>query len=102
LRATKFFNEKFTDENSKTWLSGHQSMEEVQQAVNSAKRAYDIRKKHADARRWLHKLSKGIMYYAVILDTLAQHHPEYVSLAWGAMKFIFVVSKNLAVLIRTI
>ncbi|KUJ14696.1 uncharacterized protein LY89DRAFT_671120 [Mollisia scopiformis] len=65
-------------------------MEEVQQAVLSAKRLYDTRSKHADAKRWLRKFSKGIMYYAVILDTLSQHHPEYVSLAWGAMKFIFI------------
>jgi len=25
------------------------------------------------------------------MDVLVQHHPEYVSLAWGAMKFIFGV-----------
>lgn len=23
---------------------------------------------------------------------LSQHHPEYVSLAWGTMKFLFIVS----------
>jgi hypothetical protein len=48
-----------------------------------------------DARRWLRKLSKGIMYYASILDVIAQHHPEYVSLVWGAMKFTLVVSSLL-------
>jgi hypothetical protein len=26
-----------------------------------------------------------------VLDTLAQHHPEYVALAWGALKFVFAV-----------
>jgi hypothetical protein len=34
------------------------------------------------------------MYYSVIMDTLSQHHPEYVSLAWGAIKFLFIVSKE--------
>lgn len=102
LRATKHFNEKFTDEESQTWLRGHESMEDVQQAVDTAKRKYDLRAKHTDARRWLRKLSKGIMYYAVILDTLAQHHPEYVSLAWGAMKFVFVVSITPIVSIQTV
>jgi len=32
------------------------------------------------------------MYYGNIFDVLAQHHPEYVALAWGAMKFLLVVS----------
>jgi hypothetical protein len=34
------------------------------------------------------------MYYANIFDVLAQHHPEYVALAWGAMKFLFVAILN--------
>ena len=32
------------------------------------------------------------MYYGQIMDMLAQHHPEYVSLGWGTFKFLFVVS----------
>jgi len=31
------------------------------------------------------------MYYAQIMDVMSQHHPEYVSLVWGLLKFIFVV-----------
>lgn len=31
---------------------------------------------------------------AAIFDTFAQHHPEYVSLAWGAMKFLFISVLN--------
>ena len=26
------------------------------------------------------------------MDVLVQHHPEYTALAWGAMKFVSVVS----------
>ena len=26
------------------------------------------------------------------MDVIVQHHPEYVALAWGAMKFLFKVS----------
>ncbi|EHK99429.1 hypothetical protein M7I_4727 [Glarea lozoyensis 74030] len=65
-------------------------MEDVLKTVNAGKRKYDMRTKHMDARRWLRKLSRGILYYASILDVIAQHHPEYVSLAWGAMKFTLV------------
>jgi hypothetical protein len=28
---------------------------------------------------------------------LSQHHPEYVSLAWGALKFLFIVSHSFVV-----
>lgn len=31
------------------------------------------------------------MYYGRVFDTLAQHHPEYVALAWGTIKLVFVV-----------
>src|SRR5437667_54664 len=33
----------------------------------------------------------NIITYVQVLDVLAQHHLEYVSLAWGALKFIFMV-----------
>ena len=32
-----------------------------------------------------------VQYYGNVMDVLVQHHPEYVSLAWGTMKFFFVV-----------
>jgi len=31
------------------------------------------------------------MFYSGIMDMLSQQHPEYVALAWGAMKFLLVV-----------
>ena len=43
------------------------------------------------ARRWLAALSERIAFYGQIFDVLNQHHPEYVSLAWGTFKFIFRV-----------
>ena len=44
------------------------------------------------ARKWLVALSERITCYGQIFDVLVQHHPEYVALAWGAFKFVFVVS----------
>ena len=35
--------------------------------------------------------SKRICYYDNVMDVLVQHHPEYISLAWGAMKLVFGV-----------
>ena len=44
------------------------------------------------ARRWLVALSERVTYYGQVFDVLVQHHPEYVSLAWGTFKFVFTVS----------
>ena len=60
--------------------------------VNEAKDEYDRKRHTAKAWRWLSAFSSRFMYYGAVLDTLAQHHPEYVSLAWGAIKFIFMVN----------
>lgn len=52
--------------------------------------------KTTKAWKWLNRVSQGVVYYSNIFDVLVQHHPEYVSLAWGAMKFLFVVSYHLS------
>jgi len=31
------------------------------------------------------------MQYAQALDMLSQHHPEYVALVWGTLKFVLMV-----------
>jgi hypothetical protein len=32
------------------------------------------------------------MFYAFVLHVLVQQNPQYVALAWGAMRFLFGVS----------
>lgn len=44
----------------------------------------------------LDEISSRIVYYGGVLDALSQHHPEYVALAWGAMKFVLMVSTESA------
>ncbi|CAN9398485.1 unnamed protein product [Alternaria alternata] len=59
--------------------------------VETAKTEYDGKsrgRKHTGMRQSLERLSSRIMYYGKVMDTLAQHHPEYVALVWGAMKLI--------------
>jgi hypothetical protein len=71
-------------------------MDEIRQIVLDAKRKYDAssgtKKK---VQKALDKFSAQFMYYGAVLDVLAQHHPEYVALAWGAVKFVFVVRGTL-------
>lgn len=91
--AIKLFNAKLTgDDCKRIWLRDQTCMADVQKAVLGAKKAYDARSKQSTARKWLSKLSSRVTHYGAIMDVLAQHHPEYTSLAWGAMKFLFVVS----------
>lgn len=67
-----------------------QSMGDVLQAIKNAKARYESRP-ISKARRWLAIFSPKVVYYGVVLDVLVQQHPEYVSLVWGAMKFLFGV-----------
>ncbi|KAF4540190.1 Nacht domain protein [Lasiodiplodia theobromae] len=81
------------------WLQGKSSAKDVLDSVMEAKRKYEPAQKVDGG--WMSKAnniwsvaSTRIVYYSNILDVLVQHHPEYVSLAWGALKFVFVVTLN--------
>ncbi|KAF8246083.1 hypothetical protein K440DRAFT_491115, partial [Wilcoxina mikolae CBS 423.85] len=69
-------------------------LRDVETAVTAAKMHYETRSKQSKAREWLGKFSARIVFYSSVLDVFVQHHPEYVSLVWGAMKFLFVVVVN--------
>ncbi|KAF2833902.1 hypothetical protein CC86DRAFT_312074 [Ophiobolus disseminans] len=73
------------------WAKSHATIEDVRTTVQKVKVQYDnASKDHTGARVWLEKLSSRIMHYGKVFDTLAQHHPEYVALAWGAMKLVLM------------
>ncbi|PSN67616.1 hypothetical protein BS50DRAFT_522257 [Corynespora cassiicola Philippines] len=69
------------------------TLQDLEHVVNTVSRGYDSSRNHK-LRRWLERFSSRLIYYAKVFDVLAQHHPEYVSLAWGAMKFLFIVLLN--------
>jgi len=46
--------------------------------------------KQKTLRSWIRGLSKRITEYGKVLDFLSQHHPEYVSLVWGVVKFVLI------------
>ncbi|KAI4652410.1 hypothetical protein J4E93_002612 [Alternaria ventricosa] len=75
------------------------SIKDVFSVVENAKKDYEDKSKqdrHAEMRQSLERLSARIMYYGKVIDTLAQHHPEYVALVWGAMKFVLTVGYTLS------
>ncbi|KXH29518.1 hypothetical protein CSIM01_06251 [Colletotrichum simmondsii] len=78
----------------KTLVTGSNSMEDVEGLVTATIEKYEAAKASSKAREWLERTSEMICHYGTILDVFVQHHPEYVSLAWGAMKLIFGQRKS--------
>ncbi|RYO32752.1 hypothetical protein AA0111_g4532 [Alternaria arborescens] len=77
------------------------SVKDVFSVVETAKKEYEDRSrehKHTGMKQSLERLSSRIMYYGKVMDTLAQHHPEYVALVWGAMKLVLTGVINRATL----
>ena len=66
---------------------------ELKSLVVDAQRRHPSMSEHGSLRKWLQRFSSRITHYGYILDVLVSHHPEYVALAWGAMKFLFIVSR---------
>jgi hypothetical protein len=73
------------------WLKKKHTIADVQEEITKAQEGYNLRSQ-GRVRKWLTGFSSGVLYYGRILDVLVQHHPEYVSLAWGTTKLLFVVS----------
>ncbi|OBT88776.1 hypothetical protein VE02_02395 [Pseudogymnoascus sp. 03VT05] len=69
------------------------NLEDVSNVLLKARVKYETSKK-SRARVWLSKFSARVVHYGKIIDVMAQHHPEYVSLVWGAMKFLFIAVLN--------
>ena len=68
------------------------SLQDLLDIVTKAHDTYEASHKNQVTKKWLGKIASRLQYYGTIMDVLVQHHPEYVALAWGAMKFLFTVS----------
>jgi hypothetical protein len=92
------FNEKLTKDPAKKHLANEfltkSTLGDVLNVVLEAKRRYEISSGESKLRECLVSFSQRLLHYGNIMDVLIQQHPEYVSLAWGAMKFIFGVSQQ--------
>jgi hypothetical protein len=73
-------------------LKQYTTMEDVRVVVEQAKTRYEYcSQSRKGLLKHLNKFSTRIMYFGQVLDILSQHHPEYVALAWGSLKFVFMV-----------
>ncbi|KAI1751150.1 hypothetical protein F4782DRAFT_547751 [Xylaria castorea] len=91
--ALEIFKERLTNDTAKVNLAGdlftNSTLGDVLNAVLAAKRRSESASNQSKLREGLLAFSQRLLYYGNIMDVLIQQHPEYVSLAWGAMKFIF-------------
>ncbi|KAI0971619.1 hypothetical protein F4678DRAFT_431332 [Xylaria arbuscula] len=87
-----FSSELSKDKEKLKWIvdSKYGNLREVLASVLNARAHYEAQKGDSKIRQILIDLSEKIHYYGNIMDVLVQHHPEYTSLAWGAMKILFV------------
>ncbi|KAH8890409.1 hypothetical protein GQ53DRAFT_824555 [Thozetella sp. PMI_491] len=91
-----FSSELAQDKEKLSWIadSKHGNLSSVLTSVRDAQTHYESRKGSSKVRQILVDVSLKIHHYNAIVDVLVQHHPEYVSLAWGAMKVLFVGVAN--------
>ena len=77
-------------------LTQHASLEDVLAVLEDAKHEYEVcTAGRGVIHQWLGKVSERLLYYGNVLDVLSQHHPEYIALVWGTMKFILRVNATL-------
>ncbi|KAF2868402.1 hypothetical protein BDV95DRAFT_579769 [Massariosphaeria phaeospora] len=65
------------------------TLHEVLVEVSKAQAVYDAKRGSSQVRECILAFSKRVHHYGTVMDVMVQHHPEYASLAWGAMKIVF-------------
>ncbi|KAK4166271.1 hypothetical protein QBC43DRAFT_189396, partial [Cladorrhinum sp. PSN259] len=79
------------------FLKSAASVEDVRSLVQDSFDRYAAKisnQKVVQIRKWLNRVLETLHHYANIFDVFVQHHPEYVALVWGAMKFILLSIEN--------
>lgn len=79
------------------WLAQHNSIQDIL-AVATEAQTQHIKSASSSKTKavslWLEAISSRVVYYGSVVDTLVQQHPEYLSLAWGAIKFVMTVRND--------
>ena len=84
--ATQAPNDSWLDDLKATRL------QDVIDDVAKAQAIYLDRKGDSKLYKRIVSFSRRVAYYGNVLDVMVQHHPEYVSLAWGSLKLVFGVN----------
>ncbi|KAK0724041.1 hypothetical protein B0H67DRAFT_482926 [Lasiosphaeris hirsuta] len=93
----KFGNDLTSDAKKVAFVNSTAHLVDVQTIVNKALESYDGtsgNRPHQTAKKWVRKVANSIEFYGKVLYVISQHHPEYVALGWGAMKFFLRAITN--------
>jgi hypothetical protein len=77
-----------------SWLDDLKAtrLQDVIDDVAKAQALYFHRKGDSKLHKRIVSFSRRVEHYGKVLDVMVQHHPEYVSLAWGSLKLVFGVN----------
>lgn len=93
--AKKLFTVDLIPDGSKPMVGKNvTSMDDILQTVDGARKDYEISRSNGKLKQKLTKFAGLLHHYGTIIEVFSQHHPEYVALAWGAMKFLLVVGSQ--------
>jgi hypothetical protein len=73
------------------WVTSLTTQADVQRAVDELRDRAAASARSNKACTWLTSVAQRVAYYGTIMDVLVQYYPEHVALAWGAVKFVFMV-----------
>lgn len=96
--ATRVFESELSKDKRKSqWIvdSKAGNLDEVLVLIVKAQLQYKTDRGDSGVKRNLSSLASQIHHYGNVMDVLVQQHPEYVSLVWGAMKFLLVVREKM-------
>jgi hypothetical protein len=92
-RAIEIFNTKLTHDERKRIDPARcprASFNDFLTALSTARSKAETG--HSRCKQNIIKLCQVVNRYAVVGDLIMQHHAEYTSLAWGAFRFLLLVS----------
>jgi hypothetical protein len=89
--AIEYLERELADGGTRQLFSTSSTVEDIHAAVEAIKAKYESKAGKKKGLKWLSRFSGKIMYYSQVLDMLSQHHPEYVALGWGSIKFVLMV-----------
>lgn len=82
------------DKKTSDILQNATSMEDVKKLIEESQKKYEDEKKFAKARKWIAQATATIHHYSGVIDVFAQVDPLHVSLVWGSMKLVVLVSEE--------
>ncbi|KAK6840941.1 hypothetical protein PG987_001801 [Apiospora arundinis] len=89
------FGKELSHDDRKIDLVGSKKCcQEVHSLAMAAMDRYSTSRVDSKCKRRLHAFAQKVTFYGGVLDVFVQHHPEYVALAWGAIKLLFTGVMN--------